>query len=237
MFITLNKISELVIDLLFPIKCLGCGVESPVFICDKCLEKIELLQEQVCPICEQISSRGETCNQCSGQNTLDGLIVATHYSDPLVKKAIRTFKFLLVQGLHEQLAQLMLKQLEQNAIPRKIDFIIPVPLHKKRLKWRGFNQAELLGEKISEFLSVPIRTDILVRTKNTKAQSKTPDHKARSANMEKAFVCSNPDSVKQKNILLIDDVCSTGSTLSECAIALKDAGACRVWGAVVARGR
>ncbi len=242
MFTTLNKISTFILDLLFPIKCLGCGAEGSVFICDKCLESVELLHEQLCPICENSSLHGETCAQCKSQRTLDGLIVATHYSDPLIKKSIRTFKFLLVQSLHEQLAQLIIKQIEQNSIPCKIDLIIPVPLHKKRLKWRGFNQAELLGEKIAAYLSAsnklaPIRTDILARTKNTKAQSKIHDHETRSANTKQAFVCLNPDSVQQKNIFLIDDVCSTGSTLNECAGVLKSNGACKVWGVVVARGR
>lgn len=237
-----KKIFIFILDLLFPIKCLGCGTESPVFVCDKCLKKITLLREQTCPICEQISLRGKTCDQCKKQNTLDGLIVATHYNDPLVKKAIKTFKFLLVQSLREQLARLISNQLDQNPIPREIDFIVPVPLHKKRLKWRGFNQAELLAEKISEHLStlnkrVPIGKNILVRTKNTKAQSKIPDYETRGMNMKKAFLCPDPNSVKQKNILLIDDVCSTCFTLNECAKTLKNAGAFTVWGCVVARGK
>jgi len=188
-------------------------------------------------VCEQSSLRGETCNQCQSQHALDGLIVATHYSNPLVKKAIRNFKFLLVKSLHEQLARLIIKQIEQNSIPCKIEFVIPVPLHKKRLKWRGFNQAELLGNKIAEHLDIHIRTDILVRTKNTKAQSKIHDHETRNENISEAFVCVKPDAVKQKNILLIDDVCSTGSTLNECAGVLKNAGAYKVWGVVVARGQ
>jgi len=236
----MKKITTFILDLLFPIKCLGCGEESPVFICDKCLEEIELLHEQLCPVCEQSSSHGKTCDQCQRQHTLDGLVVATYYSDPLVKKAIRNFKFLLVKSLHEQLVKLMLKQLDQNPIPCKIDLVIPVPLHKKRLKWRGFNQAELLGNKIAEFAlggDIPIRTDILARTKNTKAQSKIHDHEMRNENTKNAFSCIDPDSIKQKNILLIDDVCSTGSTLNECAGVLKSSGARRVWGVVVARGK
>ena len=116
-----------------------------------------------------------------------------------------------------------------------MDFIIPIPLHKNKLKKRGFNQAEELAKGISKFLEKPIFNDVLLKIKPTFAQMELSKEKRRE-NIKGAFVCQKPIVVRGKKILLVDDIFTTGATMEECARVLKEAGAREVWGAVVARG-
>jgi ComF family protein len=120
------------------------------------------------------------------------------------------------------------------------DLIVPVPLHRRRERWRGFNQAELLAENLGKNLSpgydIPI-LKILKRKKFTAPQMKIKNYKEREKNIRSAFILNDPLEVELKNkkILLIDDISTTGSTLLECAKVLKSAGASSVWGMVLAR--
>lgn len=250
-----HLIFEKILDLLFPIQCLGCQKEG-VFLCSECINKIQDFRFQpACPFCEEPNEDGSSCRKCASDHFLDGLSVAADYSNPIAAKAIKTYKFYLVRDLSRPLANLMIQNIETRfsvetqdlASLQKnnnFDLIIPVPLHKKRLKWRGFNQAELLAEKISEYFKIPLNRDCLARIKNTPPQSKAKNQEEREENIKGAFfVIGNSlpllisPSGRGRNILLIDDVCSTASTLDECAKVLKNSGAGKVWGCVIARGR
>jgi len=112
--------------------------------------------------------------------------------------------------------------------------IMPVPLHKKRLRWRGFNQSELLAKGIKKYFNLDLRLDELIRTKHKKPQTKLSGRK-RKENVKGCFFWKG-DWLDGKNIILVDDVITTGSTLNECAKVLKENGAGEVWGLVVARG-
>ena len=112
--------------------------------------------------------------------------------------------------------------------------IIPVPLYSRRLRWRGFNQAEEMAKIVAKNSNYEIDNNSLVRTKNKKAQAKL-DEKQRRKNIENCFSW-NGENLKNKNIILLDDVVTTGATLDECAKVLKQNGAHRVWGLVIAKG-
>ena len=129
------------------------------------------------------------------------------------------------------LGQLLAEYLYSEQLP--VDVIIPVPLHPKRLRDRGYNQATLIAVEISKNRGLPMLEDALLRLRNTTAQAQTVNAAERRNNMRDAFVC--PHSLKGTRILLIDDVCTTGSTLNACASALKTAGVKSVWGLTVAR--
>lgn len=118
--------------------------------------------------------------------------------------------------------------------PANIDFLVPVPLHPKRLRQRGYNQALLLASNLSQLTSIPMNEQTLTRTKNTMQQAKTDDAAQRLANMTDAFTCNGHD-LQHKRILLIDDVCTTGTTLNACAATLKAAGAASVHGITIAK--
>lgn len=249
---SLSKIYNFVLDILFPVYCLGCDFEGE-WICGECVKKIKILKKQSCPICNSESKTGAICFNCRNKTELNGVIVASNYTkkegeENLVKDAIHVFKYRFVKDLAGPLSELIAAQLKnrqlvkkEKGIPLGPDIIedrivIPVPLHPKRFKWRGFNQAELLAEKIAERFSLPLEKSALVRAKNNIPQVKIKDRRERLENIHGAFQCIDAEMVKGKRLILVDDVCTTAGTMSECAKVLKRSGAKEVWGVVVARG-
>lgn len=118
--------------------------------------------------------------------------------------------------------------------PHEIDSIIPVPLHKRRLRWRGFNQALMLAREISEITGIWVDPNTLIRVRYTRPQTRLP-FKERSENVKGAFEVARETFVRDRSVLLVDDVATTGSTLTECARVLKKAGARRVEALTIAR--
>jgi ComF family protein len=113
------------------------------------------------------------------------------------------------------------------------EVLVPVPLHPKRLRQRGYNQASLLAQELSKIIGLPVDEDALIRAQDVVPQARTKSAAERRQNVRHAFACNR--NMADKQILLIDDVCTTGATLDACAIALKTAGASSVWGLTVAR--
>jgi ComF family protein len=133
------------------------------------------------------------------------------------------------------LGSLLTNLLHQKTIG-EIDFVVPVPLHWKKKQERGFNQSELMAKKICNELSIPISINNLNRVKNTLSQtqlSRTQRHK----NVKDAFKVKNPGKFFHKNVLLVDDVLTTGMTASECAKSLENAGANKVFLIALARSK
>lgn len=233
---------KLILDTLFPISCLGCETHE-TWLCEKCFSNIEVPDRQICPLCENaLTPQGKVCPSCQKRQKsfLDCLIVAASYENPLVKQLVHVLKYRFIESLAEPLARLLLKSLLQNEIPLP-DCIIPVPLHPRRLRWRGFNQSLLLAQKISEDLTPLMKIEILEileRRKYNKPQMEIRGYQDRRENVRDLFaVKSGADlsHIKGKTIYLIDDIATTGATLEECAKALKKAGAKKVFAAVVAR--
>ncbi len=229
-----EKFGVFILDLLFPVECIGCGEEGK-WICPHCAAGIKLIRQDHCPICAREGKTSKICFDCRNKTYLSGLIVGVPYSDNLVKKAIHLFKYRFLRDLSGPLAEILIKQFAGFA--DRADFvIIPVPLHKKRRRWRGFNQSELLAEKLAGHYNLQINVGALARQKNTIPQVEVADRRKRIDNIKNAFGVINPESVKNKKIVLIDDVATTMATLDECARVLRLAGAKEVLAAVVARG-
>lgn len=231
---------KFILDTLFPISCLVCG-KADVWICDDCLEQVPLRNNQVCPICEKnITPRGQTCFPCKNKYSIDGLLLSSFYSKEIVAKMVHLYKYRFAENLHIPLGKLMIRAILQAEIPLP-EYIIPIPLHSRRLRWRGFNQAELLakylGENLTPGLSIPVLNDILIRQKYTSPQMQIKNYAQRRKNMTDAFAINkeNKKLIVGKNILLVDDIATTGSTLFECAKVLKKAGTQSVFGVVIAR--
>lgn len=235
-------LKKTVLDALFPVFCLSCEREG-FWLCRDCLAQMKILDFQVCPACENaVVEKGFLCRPCrdSRKFFLDGLVAAVSYEDPAAKRLVHNLKYRFVAGIAEPLAALMARALVRNDFPLP-DFLVPVPLHPRRLRWRGFNQSQLLAESLSENLSPLLKTevlDILAREKHNPPQMEIKNYAARRRNVENIFsLKASLDSAraKGKKILLIDDICTTGATLEECAKVLKTAGARKVFAAVVAR--
>lgn len=235
----LHTAGKNLLDFFFPIRCLGCDKEG-TWLCDSCLRRIPLRTEQQCPVCrKRVTPSGETCFSCQGDTSLDGIFVASRYSVPLLSRAIHTYKYRFVEALSEPLGDLLTEAVRQSDLPLP-DALVPVPLHPRRLRFRGFNQSELLARKLGASILpdriLPVET-LLLRTRYTMPQMKTESKEERLKNLKGAFALSKKDAsdIRGKSFWLVDDVVTTGTTLEECATVLKDAGAVSVFGVVLAR--
>ena len=197
-----------ILAVLFPQKCLGCKKENEI-LCPDCLSKI---------------NRPDT-------PYLKGVHIASNYQDPVLKKALWMLKYQGVKQLAKPLAELI-KERVWKKLETEGWLIIPIPLSKKKLRKRGHNQAELIAKE----LSGDICADVLFKKFHTKSQVEVKDREERLANIIGSFEARNPKTIRGKKIILIDDVCTTGATMSEAKKVLKLAGAKKVVGVVVARG-
>jgi len=241
----IKKIHKFILDTLFPIHCLSCGKENQ-WLCETCQSKIKVRDEQVCPVCEKmLTPDGRTCLACKNpphqqakKNYLDGLVVASSYAQFPIANATALFKYRFVSDMHVPLGNLLAKVLRKTDFPLP-DIILPVPLHKRRLRWRGFNQSALLAKHLASNLLpqniIPFNESILTRSRYTLPQMKISDYQHRKQNIAGAFMLSPGADVKNKTILLVDDIATTGSTIFECAKVLKAGGAQAVFAIVVAR--
>lgn len=232
---------NLILDLLFPKKCLGCGKESSYF-CQSCIGDI-LQIDLVCPQCGNLSIGGLTHPGCEKKFSLDGLWSLGIYQGSL-KKAIQKLKYepSLVRDLAPVLSDIIIDYREKFK-PHIFDLIrknhknwviIPVPLHWFRENDRGFNQAKLIGQILSKKLGLAY-SDGLKRVRYTRSQTKLKVQQ-RKQNIRNAFALSpNCNLSPVTCILLIDDVWTTGSTLRECCFVLKKSGAKSVWALTLAR--
>lgn len=238
-----TKIKNIVLDTVFPIECVGCE-KANVFLCDDCLSVIPIHIDQVCPVCEDHKTpHGQICFDCLGKSELDGLLVASSYRNRTLSKSIHLYKYRFIRKLNEPLSQLLLQIVRQSEIPLP-DIICPVPLHPLRLRWRGFNQSDLLaktlGKQLIPQLPIPLIHGGLIRTKFTQPQRSIEDTAERHTNIRNAFAWAassleSAENIQGKYIWLIDDVATTSATLDECARILKQNGAKKVFGVVLAR--
>lgn len=236
------KIKKFLLDLIFPIECVGCGKEGQ-WICNNCLNKINVNSYHYsnCSLCNKLSENGIPGEICSSHKlNLDGLWIAADYNNEIIQKAIHNFKYNFIEDLHCELSLIIIKFLTQFEnyfiINNFFDYIVPVPLHKRRGAERGFNQSELLAVPISRKINCPVNTFSLERKKYTVPQVSLSGE-GRRKNLLGAFFCVKKEEINGKNIILIDDIYTTGSTMEECSKVLKEAGAQKVWGLVVASSK
>ncbi len=222
-------------DLLFPIECLGCG-KSGEYLCTGCQVSLPRIVEERCPGCHRTSTRGATCLDCVGQIPLAGIYAALDYRHPLTTRVIHTYKYRFVESLAAPLADILITRIHNDELPLPT-LILPVPLHTTRLRWRNFNQAELIARHLATTLTpglpLPLSTEHLIRTRATLPQAKTKNKKERLENLSGAFAVSGD--LTGASVWLVDDVATTNATLIECARVLRSAGAKSVYGVVVAR--
>jgi ComF family protein len=232
------------IDLLFPRRCLGCGKYGSYF-CQDCLKTIKPIERQVCPVCEKPAINGLTHPRCQTRSSLDGLVSLFSY-EGMIRKAIAKLKYKFVTDLASELIIKMIQIIETdrngrfkylNCLMEKKEqvILVPVPLHSRRERWRGFNQAELLGKILVTHFGWQFVPDFLFRQKSTKPQVGLKSDK-RQQNIHGAFKISPNIQISQyPNIVIFDDVWTTGSTLNEAGKVLKMAGTKKVWGLTLAR--
>jgi ComF family protein len=238
-------------NILFPKFCFGCEREGN-FLCQDCRHLLGILEWDYC-----LCSKGPhslpgrifldkinngKCKNCSSKK-LAGLYFAVPFGSPVVKKMIHQFKYGHLKSLAEPLASLLIEHFTLAKTNKEEiwadSVLMPVPLHIKKQKDRGYNQSEELAKELSKVLKIPVISDMLTKIKNTESQMKLKKE-AREENLINAFKISGgmsdiPPLAKFKKIFLVDDVYTTGSTMEECAKILKKAGVKSVWGIAIAR--
>jgi ComF family protein len=237
---TFNKMGNFAIDLLFPRFCINCQKEGE-WLCEDCMTLLDIKDVVNCPVCLARVEDFKVCSRCKNKTNLSGLLWAVSYQNTLAEKIIRQFKYEpFLRELSRSLAYIIISHLsliEANKNNFLQNFVlVPIPLHKKRLKWRGFNQAEEIAKHIGSHFNIPILNNVLIRQKETKNQAEL-DKEERKENITKVFAVKNPELIFGKKIFLVDDVYTTGSTIQEATKTLKQAGAKEIWGMVVARGK
>jgi ComF family protein len=233
-----------VLDLLFPPRCVACH-RLGAWFCASCADLVETIGPPVCyrcglpldgPMPHSSPPPAPTCWQClRWPPHLDGLRSCAFHSSPL-REAIHDFKYEDMRVLAAPLGDLMVEGWLSPGIGiARMDVIVPVPLHPSRERKRGYNQAVLLARRMGTRLDLPVADRVLKRTKRTRPQVGLGIQE-RKSNVENAFQCAEP-SLKGKRVLLVDDVCTSGSTLVAACRALRDGGASSVWAYTLARAR
>jgi ComF family protein len=150
----------------------------------------------------------------------------------VIRKAIYELKYRNLRAISPYLAELLADYLGSNPLTGEV--LVCVPLHPRRLRERGYNQSSLLVKELSKRIDLPVIEDCLIRIKQVQPQVRAGDVEERRRNVADAFACRD-NRVSGKQIILIDDVCTSGATLESCAAALKSGGALSVWGLTLAR--
>ena len=226
---------ERLLDLVAPPRCINCLVEG-VWLCRKC-DEIWPFYAQRCLVCEKERVRGITCDTCFKKTPIAGLVSVGHYQFPALRRGVRWLKFKGVRPIAPTLATLLASRLIFMAPLEELSrqaLIVPMPLHVWRLRRRGFNQSEDLAQALSALTGIT-SLPLLKRHRSTFAQSKLPTD-LRTKNVHQAFALEQPIPPVVKTIILLDDVATTGSTLTAAAEALRPHFERVIWAATIARG-
>jgi ComF family protein len=231
----LQKINQNLLDLLLPPRCVHCKASNSWF-CNNCVAQTAFISTKVCHRCgTPIATEFSPCNQCAVNplHAIDGIRSASFFDNNPIRSAIHALKYNNHKAVAQPLAKILANTVRQyNLIA---DEIVPIPLHPSRQKERGYNQSELLAQHLGQILALPVNTTTLKRIKKTETQM-TLGALARKTNVKNAFDCNN-NQLTHKHLLLIDDVCTTGSTLDACAETLKAHGTVSVWGLTLAKAQ
>jgi competence protein ComFC len=229
-----KDISKLVLDTLFPITCFSCNAEGE-YLCQACVPKLTPIH-QICIVCKKPSLAGLTHPKCQTLYAPDQSISFFDYKEELVSKLIIRGKYYFIPGIFRLTGGLIAQKMQADfsaLINSESVTLSPVPLNKWRQHWRGFNQAEILSQSLAENLKLETM-HLLKRSKFTKTQ-KDLKKEERQKNTANAFSLLPGVEIKNRWIILIDDVTTTGSTLLEATKVLKRNGAGKVTCLTIAR--
>ena len=232
---SLNGALRNITDVIFPPRCLGCVEILPQqylqTFCPACKEKIKFITGSLCPICGMAffdsPAPDHLCGNCLESKPYFSLARAVAIYETLILDAIHQFKYGRNISTGSALASFMAEFCFPNFDFTDYSLILPVPLHIRRLRERGFNQALILAKAIEKKYQIPVNFSLLKRRKFTLTQTGL-DKKEREKNIRGAFAVTGNAKIEGKNIILIDDVYTTGATINQCAKTLIKAGANKV---------
>ena len=232
---------DTVLELFYPSNCVGCGYpqDSGKLLCDQCKATAPRIQPPFCRCCsrpfEGVIAGDFSCPNCEDRAPAFDCVVSIYQAKGVLRDLIHRFKYGRQFYLRRVLAAYLVEAMQDSRIQADpADCLVPVPLHPARLRERGFNQADALAESLSKRIRLPILRCI-ERRRYTGTQTRFARIE-RMQNLRNAFALRKNSDVRGKHLLLLDDVLTTGSTLHECALVLRSAGAESVRAITVARG-
>lgn len=217
--------------MIFPKRCPVCRCicdKDEFLICRYCVNKIKLIRPPYCKLCGKAlyNANQEYCERCCKTKWYFDKCFALMEYDDITKKIIHDIKYSNKRYYMDLFIHLTNLYLGDKIRSLKADAFIAVPLSKKRLKKRGFNQAALYARGLSDLTGIEFIDDLIFRKKDTKPQNKLSPEE-RGENIRDAFVCNNMNGLK--SVIIVDDIFTTGSTLNECAKVLKKSGIINVY--------
>ncbi len=239
----LKKYTEGFINLLYPLSCFGCeislGPESNVPLCSECFEKIKKNPLPYCKICGRSMNKEKSyrtiCNECTSGNFYFTRAWSCCIYEGIIKDAILRFKYTDSMYLAPIFREIFADFIKENLDKDIVDMVVPVPLFSSKQRERGFNQSNILADLIRALLNKPVFSNMLKKIRPTRPQQEL-NRRERLSNLKGAFVVRELGDVKNKNIMLVDDVLTTGSTINECSRILKEALCKNVFALTLARG-
>ena len=246
--LTLADRFDWLVDWLYPPRCRACGSRiygrDSEYLCDRCWPQIRIVSHPLCTLC------GRPFPDASGDDHLCGACLSRHpyfararawacypreeLAEHPLREVVQKFKYGRKVSLGKPLGRLMALGCREFLNECRFDVIIPVPLHPKRLRWRGFNQSVLLARQVSRACGLPMDLFVLHRSKETPPQTQLTEEERRK-NVRHAFSLNPQKSVKGKKVLLVDDVYTSGATVNECSRTLKRGGAKEIYVLTLAR--
>ena len=222
------EILRVIVELLYPNRCVFCEELCIEEVCERCKQEVFYVKEPRCKKCGKPIryATQEYCYDCENTKKLFDVGRSLWVHKGVVADSLYRFKYHRHKVNGEFYARAILQKYATTIYDWEIDTIIPVPVHKKRQAKRGFNQSEIIAKCMSQYLHIPTNTTVVERVTHTKPQ-KNLSGRRRRQNLRGAFKVVDKEKVT-KNILLIDDIYTTGSTLEEMASILKRAGARKV---------
>lgn len=208
---------ENLLDILFPKICLNCGKYGKNYLCSSCFDKMDL-RFKIFPI---------------SKKSYNFLIYLGKYKEE-IRKRLLEFKFYNKAYINEYFLEFLIKDKNICDFLNKFDIIIPVPMHKDKKLRRGYNQTEIFAKNLSKKLNVGYEDDVLIKFKENKTQSLLLPND-RTKNVKDVFRIKNSFKLKNKNIILVDDIFTTGATVNVCSSLLKKSGASEIIILVIAK--
>jgi ComF family protein len=227
------------LNVVFPIVCTGCGKDLPADdryrLCPDCFAALPLIDGLVCATCgKPLPDGGEHCFACR-KGAPRHFVFARSAGEyrGLLRTLLHAFKFQNKDYLDGILGRLLAYAVHKYAMEGTVECIVPVPMHPLKRFFRGYNQAELLARRLSEYLGKPV-LNALQRKRMTRRQYLL-SRAERSINLKDAFTARDAALLKSRRVILVDDICTTCATMEECSRSLKKAGALAVYGFTIAR--
>ncbi len=227
----LQSVPRITKDLIFPKQCFSCKAWGN-FICATCNQTLKSQTFQRCIICQKPSLGGWTHPKCNNRFRPDRLITIFDYQDSTLSRLINTAKSSLVPEIFRELAVVSCTRLEVQSPYWRQFVLCPIPQTRSKSRWRGFNQSELIAKEFGQQFQMAIDR-ILIKSRSTK-QQKQLNKQQRTSNLRQAFQISQPEYIPRQ-VLLIDDITTTGSTFLEATKVLKKAGATTIWCVAIAQ--